>query len=242
MSIEATLGSIDTSLKALVALLQNAGTLTHLAAPAVEKKTRAKKGDQAAVAETPATTDTPAVVAEAETTAATQPATQPAPVVDGDPVGTRYWVSDGLQTAYAQKPGDPDPQPQSFRIESADGYMSKKAEFAAKKAQADVATATPATAATEPTATAPAATASAETSATPEVTWKEVLTALQEVNKSTKAGHGRDGILALLKQFGCEGKTVPAMEALGQHAAILAATNALLSASEAGADDLGLGL
>ena len=238
MSIEATLGSIDTSLKALVALLQNAGTLTHLAAPAVEKKTRAKKGEQAASAETPATTDTPAVVAEAETTAVTQPA----PVVDGDPAGTRYWVSEELQTAYAQKPGDPDPQPQSFRIESADSYLSKKAEFAAKKAQADVATTTPVTAATEPTATAPAATASVETSATPEVTWKEVLTALQAVNKSTKAGHGRDGILALLKQFGCEGKTVPAMEALGQHAAILAATNALLSASEAGADDLGLGL
>ena len=238
MSIEATLGSIDTSLKALVALLQNAGTLTHLATPAVEKKTRAKKGEQAASAETPATTDTPAVVAEAETTAVTQPA----PVVDGDPAGTRYWVSEELQTAYAQKPGDPDPQPQSFRIQSADYYLGKKAEFAAKKAQADVATTAPAAAATGPTATAPAATASAETSATPEVTWKEVLTALQEVNKSTKAGHGRDGILALLKQFGCEGKTVPAMEALGQHAAILAATNALLSASEAGADDLGLGL
>lgn len=238
MSIEATLGSIDTSLKALVALLQNAGTLTHLAAPAVEKKTRAKKGEQAATAETPATTDTPAVVVEVEAPAATQPA----PVVDGDPAGTRYWVSEELQTAYAQKPGDPDPQPQSFRIESADGYLSKKAEFAAKKAQADVATTAPAIAATEPTATAPAATASVETSATPEVTWKEVLTALQAVNKSTKAGHGRDGILALLKQFGCEGKTVPAMEALGQHAAILAATNALLSASEAGADDLDLGL
>lgn len=238
MSIEATLGSIDTSLKALVALLQNAGTLTHLAAPVTEKKTRAKKGEQAASAETPATTDTPAVVVEVEVPAATQPA----PVVDGDPAGTRYWVSEELQTAYAQKPGDPDPQPQSFRIESADGYLSKKAEFAAKKAQADVATTAPATAATEPTATAPAATASAEPSATPEVTWKEVLTALQAVNKSTKPGHGRDGILALLKQFGCEGKTVPAMEALGQHAAILAATNALLSASEAGADDLGLGL
>ena len=65
MSIEATLGSIDTSLKALVALLQNAGTLTHLAAPAVEKKTRAKKGEQAATAETPAAIDTPAVVVEA---------------------------------------------------------------------------------------------------------------------------------------------------------------------------------
>lgn len=238
MSIEATLGSIDTSLKALVALLQNAGTLTHLAAPVAEKKTRAKKGEQAAAAETPVTTDTHAVVVEAEAPAATQPA----PVVDGDPAGTRYWVSEELQTAYAQKPGDPDPQPQSFRIESADGYLSKKAEFAAKKAQADVATTTPVTAATEPTATAPAATASVETSATPDVTWKEVLTALQAVNKSTKAGHGRDGILAMLKQFGCEGKTVPAMEALGQHAAILAATNALLSASEAGADDLGLGL
>ena len=238
MSIEATLGSIDTSLKALVALLQNAGTLTHLASPVAEKKTRAKKGEQAASAETPATTDTPAVVVEVEAPAATQPA----PVVDGDPAGTRYWVSEELQTAYAQKPGDPDPQPQSFRIESADGYMSKKAEFAAKKATADVATTAPVTAATEPTATAPAGTASADTSATPEVTWKEVLTALQAVNKSTKPGHGRDGILALLKQFGCEGKTVPAMEALGQHAAILAATNALLSASEAGADDLGLGL
>ena len=63
MSIEATLGSIDTSLKALVALLQNAGTLTHLAAPAAEKKTRAKKGEQAATAETPATINNSALSA-----------------------------------------------------------------------------------------------------------------------------------------------------------------------------------
>ena len=78
MNIEDRLESIDTSLKTLVTILQSAGTITAVAgapeaaaaAPTAEtKKPRTKKTDE--------------------------PATK-ADLVDGDPEGTRYWVSSGL--------------------------------------------------------------------------------------------------------------------------------------------------
>ena len=239
MTIEDTLSSIDTSLKTIVTILQSAGAISASSEPAAS-------ASDAGEATTPRKRRTKAEIAADEAAAAAAAGkTSPAlGLVDGDPEGTRYWVSDELQTAYAQKPGDPDPQPQSFKLTSAADYLEKKATFAAKKDQtvAQSVTTSAATAATEPSATAPAATASAATSAAAEPTWKEVLAALQDVNKSTKAGHGRDGILALLKQFSCEGKTVPALEPLGKHSAILAAARALLDGEAAVTDDLGLGL
>jgi hypothetical protein len=93
------------------------------------------------------------------------------------------------------------------------------------------ATTTQQTAITAPTATAPAEAAS-------ETPWKDVLTAIQELNKSEKPGHGRDGVLAVLKQFGLEGQKVPKLETLGKHAEVLAFVKSLMATDAS--DDLGL--
>lgn len=87
------------------------------------------------------------------------------------------------------------------------------------------------TAITAPTATAPAEAAS-------ETPWKDVLTAIQELNKSEKPGHGRDGVLAVLKQFGLEGQKVPKLETLGKHAEVLAFVKSLMATDAS--DDLGI--
>ena len=214
MNIEDRLESIDTSLKTLVTILQSAGAITAVAggpeaataAPATEtKKPRTKKADEPA-------------------------ATNKADLVDGDPEGTRYWVSEETQTAYAQKPGDPDPKDQSFKIESSTQYLTKKAEFA-KNAQ-DAAAASQATATSEPSATAQPDTASAKTS---DADWDTVFRAIKEL--STAPTGGREAVLGVLKHFGCEGKTVPALKDLNKNAEILAHVQGLLAPA---ADDLGL--
>ena len=213
MNIEDRLESIDTSLKTIVTILQSAGAITAVAgapeataAPAAEtKKPRAKK------------TDEPAATAKAD-------------LVDGDPEGTRYWVSEETQTAYAQKPGDPDPADQSFKIESSAQYLAKKAEFA-KNAQ-DAAAASQASATTAPSATAQPDTASAQTSG---ADWDTVFRAIKEL--STAPTGGREAVLGVLKHFGCEGKTVPSLKDLGRNADILAHVQGLLAPA---ADDLGL--
>lgn len=107
----------------------------------------------------------------------------------------------------------------------------------------------PQPATTAPTATAPAAPASVPTSTTDtpqqpapaasaDTPWQTVLGAIQALNKSDKPGHGRDGVLAVLKQFGLEGKKVPHLEGLGKNAEVLAFVNSLLNAPAT--DDLGL--
>jgi hypothetical protein len=114
-----------------------------------------------------------------------------------------------------------------------------------KKPDAPAATEQP-TATTAPTATVQAAPASVPTSttATPpqaasaDTPWQTVLGAIQALNKSDKPGHGRDGVLAVLKQFGLEGKKVPQLEGLGKNAEVLAFVNSLLNAPAS--DDLGL--
>jgi hypothetical protein len=100
------------------------------------------------------------------------------------------------------------------------------------------ATTTQQTAITAPTATAPAVGASAPDSTTSTPPWKDVLTAIQELNKSEKPGHGRDGVLAVLKQFGLEGQKVPKLETLGKHAEVLAFVKSLMATDAS--DDLGL--
>ena len=214
MNIEDRLESIDTSLKTLVTILQSAGAITAVAgapeaataAPAADtKKPRTKKTDEPA-------------------------ATTKADLVDGDPEGTRYWVSEETQTAYAQKPGDPDPKDQSFKIESSAQYLAKKAQFA-KNAQ-DAAAASQASATTAPSATAQPDTASAQTSG---ADWDTVFRAIKEL--STAPTGGREAVLGVLKHFGCEGKTVPSLKDLGRNADILAHVQGLLAPA---ADDLGL--
>ncbi len=223
MAIEDTLQSIDTSLKLIVTILQSAGAIS------------AQPGPDSA----PAETAKPA--AKATKAKAKDTSTNPDPaslmgLVEGDAEGTRYWVSEELSTVYAQKPGDPDPQPASFKIETAAHYTTKKAEFAKKSSQA---TAAPTTEA----AKTPAATTPAASTASSAPVWKDVLTAIQELNKSDKPGHGRDGVMAVLKQFGLEGQKVPALEALGKHADILKFTRELIAGTPAvdeAEDDLGI--
>ena len=218
MNIEDRLESIDTSLKTLVTILQSAGAITAVAgapeaaaaAPAADsKKTRTKKTDDAV----------PAATAKAD-------------LVAGDPEGTRYWVSEETQTAYAQKPGDPDPADQSFKIESSAQYLTKKAEFAKKAQDAAAAAASQATATSEPSATAQPDTASAQTSG---ADWDTVFRAIKEL--STAPTGGREAVLGVLKHFGCEGKTVPALKDLNKNAEILAHVQGLMTPA---ADDLGL--
>ena len=216
MNIEDRLESIDTSLKTLVTILQSAGAITAVAgapeaaaaAPAADsKKTCTKK------------TDEPAATAKAD-------------LVAGDPEGTRYWVSEETQTAYAQKPGDPDPADQSFKIESSAQYLAKKAEFA-KNAQ-DAAAASQKTATTEPSATAQPDTASAQTSG---ADWDTVFRAIKELSTAPAPNGGREAVLSVLKHFGCEGKTVPSLKDLNKNAEILAHVQGLMAPA---ADDLGL--
>ena len=213
MNIEDRLESIDTSLKTLVTILQSAGTITAVA------------GTPEVAAAAPAA-DKPKTTRKAKEETAVK-----ADLVTGDPEGTRYWVSEEAKTAYAQKPGDPDPADQSFKIESSAQYLAKKAEFA-KNAQ-DAAAASQASATTAPSATAQPDTASAATSG---ADWDTVFRAIKEL--STAPTGGREAVLGVLKHFGCEGKTVPALKDLGKNAEILAHVTALMTPAQD--SDLGL--
>lgn len=210
MNIEDRLESIDTSLKTLVTILQSAGAITAVAG-APEATTAAP----AAETKKPRTkkADEPAATAKAD-------------LVAGDPEGTRYWVSDEAEMVYAQKPGDADPADQSFKIQSSAYYLTQKAAFA-KNAQ-DAAAASQKSATTEPSATAPADGAS--------VDWDTVFRAIKDL--STAPTGGREAVLGVLKHFGCEGKTVPALKDLNKNAEILAHVRGLLN--PAGDADLGL--
>lgn len=138
-----------------------------------------------------------------------------------------------LLTAQQQSTAEAMPTEKKTRAKKADTQTAVVEE----KKEEPAATA-PLPAATEPTATAPAATASAPTSITNTPTWKEVLEAIQELNASDKPGHGRAGVLSVLKQFGLEGKKVPWLEALGKHADVLTFVKSLMAADAS--DDLGL--
>lgn len=208
MNIEDRLESIDTSLKTLVTILQSQGAIAAVAgAPESAAPTTTEKKPR-----TTRTKDEPVVKQD---------------LVAGDPEGTRYWVSEVAKTAYAQKPGDPDPKDQSFKLESSAQYLAKKAEFA-KNAQ-DVAAAIQAAATTAPSATAQPDGASASAD------WDTVFREIKAL--STAPTGGRDAVLGVLKHFGCEGKTVPALKDLNRNADILAHVQGLMAPA---GDDLGL--
>lgn len=87
-----------------------------------------------------------------------------------------------------------------------------------------------AAASTQPTAPVVAAPVSAPaTPATPD--WaKEVIPALMALAK--KPATGQRQVQALLAEFGCAGKTVPAMQGLGKHAEIIASAQRRLASDE----------
>lgn len=224
MAIEDTLLSIDTSLKIIVQILQSAGAITAV-------NTEVGTTDTAAPAATTAKGK-----GKKDNSTNADPA-KAMGLVAGDPEGTRYWVAESLMTVYAQKPGDADPEDQAFKIETAAHYTAKKAEFAKKSSQATGAQSTGAAA--NPAKSTPDA-----SSASSAPDWKSVvLPKLKELNgNKDKPGQGPDGVRAVLKQFGLEGKTVPALEALGKNAEVLKFVEELMApkAADDSGDEFGL--
>ena len=160
--------------------------------------------------------------------------------MDGDPEGTRYWVSEEARQVFAQLPGQPDPKDASFKIESADHYLAKKAEFAAGNVQQ---TATPVTeVAAAPAQSTPAA--STASSQQPDVSWDDVFASVKALNSAK----GADAIRTLIEHFGLkaktadnpDGATVPSLKELGRHAEVKAAAEALARGESltAATDDL----
>jgi hypothetical protein len=220
MSLEATLIETNTLLKQLIAI-----ATTQTEAPAAlgqpeqsaAKRTRRTKTEM-----------------EADKAAEAAPQGDATAPVDGDPVGTRYWLIEKHNTVYAQKPGDPDPTLEGALIVSPAEYTAKKEEFAKKFVHLSQQTAerTTEVAATPAQSTPDASTASSATSA---VSFEDVVSKLQELNRSTLPGHGRDGVMAVLTKFGKA--KVPELASVQDNAAVLAAVEAILSPA---ADDLGL--
>ena len=97
---------------------------------------------------------------------------------------------------------------------------------------------TPATApAASPASATPAVSTASET--TSDVSWAQALDAIKELNKGTKPGQGREGVLALMAHFGMKPDAkVPALEALNRHAEVKAFAEAAGNASAE--DDLGI--
>lgn len=97
---------------------------------------------------------------------------------------------------------------------------------------------TPATApAASPVSATPAVSTASET--TSDVSWAQALDAIKELNKGTKPGQGREGVLALMAHFGMKADAkVPALEALNRHAEVKAFAEAAGNASAE--DDLGI--
>lgn len=97
---------------------------------------------------------------------------------------------------------------------------------------------TPATApAASPASATPAVSTASET--TSDVSWAQALDAIKELNKGTKPGQGREGVLALMAHFGMKPDAkVPALEALNRHAEVKAFAEAAGNAPAE--DDLGI--
>lgn len=93
------------------------------------------------------------------------------------------------------------------------------------------------TPATAPASATPAVSTASET--TSDVSWAQALDAIKELNKGTKPGQGREGVLALLAHFGMKADAkVPALEALNRHAEVKAFAEAAGNAPAE--DDLGI--
>ena len=162
---------------------------------------------------------------------------KPKMLVDGDPEGTRYFVVEKHNTVYAQKPGDPDCTLPGALIVPGEIYLQKKAEFSAKTAAVLAAQNSPAV--TPPAASTPTApTASSPTSApSAEVGFQQIVDRITVLNKSPQPGHGREGVLAILRKYlpNDERPSVTKLQPLGRNAEILADIEAALAPAVAAA-------
>lgn len=136
-------------------------------------------------------------------------------------------VQSGAQLAAA-----PSPAAES----TAEKKPRTKKEDDAKKDSTAAGTPATAPAASPASGTQDASTASETTS---DVSWAQALDAIKELNKGTKPGQGREGVLALMAHFGMKADAkVPALEALNRHAEVKAFAEAAGNASAE--DDLGI--
>ena len=146
----------------------------------------------------------------------------------GDAEGTRYFVIPKHNTVARVAPGEVVPTIESTVEVSGAEYEAKKADYAKKSATA--------TQSAEPaavtTAAAPAQTVSSNAAA---VSFKQVVDALTLLSKDTRPGKGRDAIVAFVGKHGVA--KVPALEALGKNAELLAEVEALLAPDAAAEDD-----
>lgn len=242
MSLEQTLERTNELLAQVITILQTGAAAQDDLGPAETKapRTRRTKAEMAA-----------------DAAAAVGVTTAPNNVlgtVDGDPEGTRYFLIEKHNTVYAQKPGDPVPTIQGAVLIPAAEYVAKKAQFAAMTQAATSSTqaatsSTPAAPATAPAAapapsTPSAPTVSSDTSEnepSAEVPFAKVVEAMTAISKSDKPGHGRDGVLAVLKKYlpGDERPTVTKLQPLGLNAQIVKHVEAMLTpAAEAEFDPL----
>ena len=220
MSLEATLIETNTLLKQIIAIyttsVEAVATLgePEAAATTAPKTTRTRKAKEEAAANTN----------EAH----------PLGLVDGDPEGTRYWVSEQYKTAFAQKPGDPDPKLADIKIVTAAHYLERKAEFTKNSPLAGAQTTE--SAATPASTTSDASTASSEKPAD-EVPFAKIIDRITVLNKSTEPGHGREGVLTILKKYLPDDTkpSVTKLQPLGKNADILKDIEAALDG--AAADD-----
>ena len=219
MHIEERLESIDTTLKAILVALQSGAQISAAVV-------NGALGDTAEQAETKRKRRTKA---EMEADAAAE-AAKGAPVLPGDPAGTRYWVSESLGAVFVEQPGVGAPGDHSFKLESAEHFAAKKAEFAAKNA-VSTAAASSAPAATQ--AAAPAASASGSAG---DVSWDDAVTALKTL--AANPAHGGEAVLAVVKSIDANAANVPALKGKGHEAAIVAAVNARLNPVAETADPL----
>ena len=207
MTIEDTLLSIDASLKSLLTIAMTA----------------AAGSAELGKPEAPATK-----------TRAKKADTAQAPafkLLAGDAEGTRYFLIEKHNTVARIDAGGVVPTIDGSVEVDGEVYAAKKEEFA-KKSLTSVSAAQPATPAPAETPAAPAQTASLSAAT---VSFKQVVDKLIELSKDTRPGKGRDAITAFVAKHGVA--KVPALEALGIHAELLAEVEVLL-APDAVAEDM----
>lgn len=246
MSLETTLAQTNTLLTQLLTMLQTgiqAGAT--LGEPEV-KATRGRPRKSTEEAKAEAAVEVASEAVKETAAAVTKTESAPLGLVDGDPVGTRYFVVEKYNTVYAQKPGDADCTMQGAEIVSAEHFLAKKAEFAKKFEEAKTASTAPAPAPTTAPAAAPApstpdaATASSQPSVqTPapdsDVPFSKIVEAATALLKSDKPGQGRPAVTAILTKWlpGVKQPTITKMQPLGKNAEILADFTAAMAEPEA---------
>lgn len=252
MSLEQSLDRTNQLLETIISILQTgvsapselglaAPTVTAVAEAAAEVAAPKKRGRPAKNAEVAEAAPAPA--AEFDPTAL--PADERGPgVVDGGNE-TQYFVVERHRSAYKIEPGEVNPQVSGSCRVTREVYEAKKAEFAKNVVTPE--TGSPAAPTTAPAATpapsTPAASpASLPTSEQPsaDVPFAKIIERITALNKSPEPGHGREGVLAVLRKWlpGDDKPTVTKLQPLGKNAEILADIEDMLTpASESAEDD-----